>query len=1073
MQSDRNKVKVVFNSGHYVTIKFESDPTLSEAYDQIVKELGSNFNDPRYKFYFIHQDKEIGRIKFGPRNKLPFNKKVSEIISHNEIIMKRELSIILDDGRTTEIFTLDSELNDKLSKIREELIKNEIVKTENFKFLKDSQKSEDLEEVQLKSEDTIILEEIIKNSDVIRISLNEKIDLIASESSTQLFFNEELSVSCDDEEITYKSHALASSPNGIEKNEYFKRNFDSCKLNYGLVFAREGVKLGNCRSFNFIQSIEFSTLDDQNKFIAKISVYERINDFFFAKNQIDLTSEDNLPSEWHKLLNDEQYSITQCHPLFDNKQFPDNNGNIYFAIKNQKVELNLRKELIKPSKEFRNAVNKAIEGKDPYSKLMDVFATFGNFLAQRIILGIKLFKYVNKDHEYYERIKEDSIEWETFDDFKEKEKLIKLKNMLIYLDKNDGDYFLTPKNERIEHDKLNVWIEHCHKADVELQIISYGDLVAIYEIFEEPIRSKIKSILGIYEYKYSLSEKVYLEHLQLSDVKQKILMSGSEQVDESITYHRVKFKNQLKSYDYQLYGSITTIFGQPINEKIIKFKLANIFGFSVLIENIPDIVTTYTGKININWMLVGNPEDIKNSFEAENQKNIESLHRNFILVKVDSQEIDPNKENVKLRTFLPTLPINAVFAYTFEYSSSNNEPLLLASIKSIDEKELKDETTYKMHWCIYLTTIQNIAVGQFLSNECKELSKKIKLLQRRPSGKKPIKRRSKPRSVSNVQKFNYGICKHCGEPFTGIDWCNKCINENINKNGNKIYSALWMNGPLLSWNGTVKKWERENEYEVALKVVKDSSKNVEKFVNEISNNAKCNGQPYLIRFYGLSRDPETNDYIMILKYAKSGNLEEFLSKKPKLDLKEKLALLTRISEGLRDIHKERIFHNKLHSRNILIDGGRPYISDLYRDIQINVSLENSKGVILYIAPEILSENKYSQKADVYSFGFIMYRIISKVPTIDFKLDSKEFVSKVSSGENPKFTEISKVLKTDFKLDSKEFISKISSGERPKFTEDISPRFRDLITNCWESNPSKRPEAEKIYKQIKEWRERLE
>ncbi|KAF0437014.1 kinase-like protein [Gigaspora margarita] len=940
MQSDN--VKIVVNSSRYVTIKFESDLTLSEAYNQIMKELGSNFNDPRYKFYFIHNDKEIGRIKFGPRNKLPFNKKVSEIINEGEIIMKRELSITLDDGITTKIFTLDSELNDTLIRIRKELNNNEIVKTQNFKFLKDSQQGEDLEMVQEESEMTIRLEEVIKSSDVIRISLNE----FTSGSSTKPFFNEEIpcDLTSDNEEILYKSHALESSPNVNEKKEYFKRNFDACKLDYGLVFAREGVKLGNYRSFNFIQSIEFSTLENQSKFIAKISVYERINDFFYAKNQLDLTSEENLSSEWHALLNDEQNSISQCHPLFDNKQFSDNSGNIYFTIINERVELHLRKELIKPSIEFRSAVNKAIEGKDPYSKLMNVFTTFGNFFAQRVILGIKLFKYVNKDNEYCDRIKEDSIEWETLNDFKEKS--ITLKNMLIYLDKNDDDYFLTPKDERIELDKLYEWIESCYKANVELQIISYGDLVAIYEIFEEPIRNKIKSILGIYDYKYSLSEKIYLDHLQLPDVKQKILMSGNEQINGSITYHRIKFKNHLKNDNYQLYGSITTIFGEPIKEKTIKFKLANIFGFSVLIKNVPGKESTYSGKININWMLIGNPEDIEKSFEIENKKNFESLHKNFIIVKVDSQNIEPNKE-VYLRTFLPALPRNAVFAYTFEYPSSYNETLLLASIKSVDEKGIQlniqefpgdsklndennddkektspEELKFKMHWCIYLTTIRNITIGQFLSNECEDLSKKIKLLKRRPSGKETTKKGPKRTPVPKSLMFNYGICKSCKEPFTGIDWCNKC-QANYFRN---------------------KDWTSRND-------------TIDKFIQNIQLCAQ--------------------NSIQIIEWVE------------------------------------------------------------YKDLY-NI--------------RFIKENINKNDNNVYS---ALWLNVSKVPTIDFKLDSKGLVPKVSP---------------DFRLDSKEFISKISSGERPKFTEDIVPKYRELISNCWESDPLKRPKAEEIYKQIKGWRE---
>jgi hypothetical protein len=33
---------------------------------------------------------------------------------------------------------------------------------------------------------------------------------------------------------------------------------------------------------------------------------------------------------------------------------------------------------------------------------------------------------------------------------------------------------------------------------------------------------------------------------------------------------------------------------------------------------------------------------------------------------------------------------------------------------------------------------------------------------------------------------------------------------------------------------------------------------------------------YSIRFYGITQDPETHSYMMVLKYAKDGNLREYL-----------------------------------------------------------------------------------------------------------------------------------------------------------------------------------------------------
>ncbi|CAG8836609.1 12392_t:CDS:2, partial [Gigaspora margarita] len=172
---------------------------------------------------------------------------------------------------------------------------------------------------------------------------------------------------------------------------------------------------------------------------------------------------------------------------------------------------------------------------------------------------------------------------------------------------------------------------------------------------------------------------------------------------------------------YQLYGSITTIFGEQINEKIIKFKAENIFGFSVIVENISD-EKLGCGKMNINWMLVGNPEEII-------YKDVDLYDLNFIVVNTSSIDIEFNKSqnwdiNLPISSIFSKLPKNAVFAYTFKYPTSDNKSLFTTFIKSVDEKgddynndDIDDEySEYKIYWCVYLTSVQNIMIGQFLYN---------------------------------------------------------------------------------------------------------------------------------------------------------------------------------------------------------------------------------------------------------------------------------------------------------------------------------------------------------------------
>ncbi|CAG8658965.1 6380_t:CDS:1, partial [Scutellospora calospora] len=159
------KVKLVVNTKSYGEITLNS-LILSEAYDQIIK-LDSN--DPRYWFFFIFNDEEVGQIKLGPRDKLiNSDKKITDIISkENELFVKRELSITVYDGKMVKYFSSIKELNSNLSEIRDELIEKKIL-SPNFIFLKKDSEKENLEEVQSKSEMYTELKEIL-NNDVIRV----------------------------------------------------------------------------------------------------------------------------------------------------------------------------------------------------------------------------------------------------------------------------------------------------------------------------------------------------------------------------------------------------------------------------------------------------------------------------------------------------------------------------------------------------------------------------------------------------------------------------------------------------------------------------------------------------------------------------------------------------------------------------------------------------------------------------------------------------------------------------------------------------------------------------------------
>src|ERR1051325_3506349 len=85
----------------------------------------------------------------------------------------------------------------------------------------------------------------------------------------------------------------------------------------------------------------------------------------------------------------------------------------------------------------------------------------------------------------------------------------------------------------------------------------------------------------------------------------------------------------------------------------------------------------------------------------------------------------------------------------------------------------------------------------------------------------------------------------------------------------------------------------------------------------------------VVRCYGITKDPETNNFMMVMEYIKNGSLRQHLNNSfNSLDWSEKLYNLYRIALGLSKIHNEGLIHQDFHGVNILCDEKYSYITDL-------------------------------------------------------------------------------------------------------------------------------------------------
>ncbi|CAG8699413.1 12870_t:CDS:2, partial [Gigaspora rosea] len=79
----------------------------------------------------------------------------------------------------------------------------------------------------------------------------------------------------------------------------------------------------------------------------------------------------------------------------------------------------------------------------------------------------------------------------------------------------------------------------------------------------------------------------------------------------------------------------------------------------------------------------------------------------------------------------------------------------------------------------------------------------------------------------------------------------------------------------------------------------------------------------LVKRYGLTKNPDTQNFMIVLQYMDS-NLCDFLVKTTELSWKTKFKFVRNISNSIRKIHNQNIIHKNLYSKNILVDEAKPH-----------------------------------------------------------------------------------------------------------------------------------------------------
>ncbi len=200
-----------------------------------------------------------------------------------------------------------------------------------------------------------------------------------------------------------------------------------------------------------------------------------------------------------------------------------------------------------------------------------------------------------------------------------------------------------------------------------------------------------------------------------------------------------------------------------------------------------------------------------------------------------------------------------------------------------------------------------------------------------------------------------------------------------------------------------------------------------------------------VPLHGITRDPKTSDYMVVLHDMEQGSLRSNLMIK-KYNPNDKYVNLYWLAKSLSALHKCNLVHGDFHSGNLLfhkLSSSIIYIGDLGLSKPADKPSKTDEiyGVIPYIAPEVLLGKPYTKAADIYSFGIIMWEMTSGIPAFNH-------------------------MPHDFNLSLK-----ICRGLRPNIVKGTMPEYAELMKKCWDFDPNKRPTAKELTEYFMKWGKR--
>ncbi|XP_052196394.1 serine/threonine-protein kinase STY8-like [Diospyros lotus] len=223
--------------------------------------------------------------------------------------------------------------------------------------------------------------------------------------------------------------------------------------------------------------------------------------------------------------------------------------------------------------------------------------------------------------------------------------------------------------------------------------------------------------------------------------------------------------------------------------------------------------------------------------------------------------------------------------------------------------------------------------------------------------------------------------------------------------------------------------------EVAIKVLKPERVNedmLREFAQEVFIMRKIRHKN-VVQFIGACT--QSPNLCILTEFMSRGSVYNFLHKQRgvfKLPALLKVAL--DISKGMNYLHQNNIIHRDLKTANLLMDENEVVkVADFgVSRVQAQSGVMTAEtGTYRWMAPEVIGHKPYGHKADVFSFGIVLWELLT--------------------GELP----------YSFLTPLQAAVGVVQEGLRPTIPKHTHPKLAKLLESCWQQNPVLRPNFSEI------------